>query len=301
MISGSIFDVKRYSLHDGPGIRTTVFLQGCPLSCWWCHNPESQSASASMHYQPESCLGCEACVDTCDEHALTLTSDGIQRDEQLCVTCGECAEACPTESRDLVGRTVSVEDVLFELEKDRLYYDESGGGVTFSGGEPLSQAGFLIELLKACGARDLHRVVDTSGLATTETILKVAAHTDLFLFDLKLMDDQRHRQTTGVSNKVILNNLRALNAEGQAMRVRVPVIPGINDHLQNFSDLADFLAPLNHVRQVDLLRFHASAKEKHSKFGIPWKLNSTPELAPGRMNELAETLHRSDLRVEIGG
>lgn len=301
MTSGRVFDVKRYSLHDGPGIRTTVFMQGCPLSCWWCHNPESQSVSPTMHYQRDSCLGCEACVETCDEHALSLTRDGIQRDDNLCRTCGECAEACPSESRELIGRQVSLQEVLLEVEKDRLYYDETGGGVTFSGGEPLAQAEFLIELLRACGERDLHRVVDTSGLAATQTILKVAAHTDLFLFDLKFMDDQRHCQTTGVSNQAILNNLRALDAEGHAVRVRVPVIPGVNDHLQNFKEMADFLAPLKHVRQVDLLPFHPSAREKHRKFGMPWKLNGATELAPERLDEFAAALQGPNLRVEIGG
>ena len=299
--NGRIFDVKRYSLHDGPGIRTTVFLQGCPLSCWWCHNPESQSVAPTIQYQPESCLGCEACVETCETNALTLTQQGIQRDEQLCKTCGECTEACPAEARDMIGRQVSVEDVLQQVEKDRLYYDESGGGVTFSGGEPLAQPEFLIALLRACGERDLHRVVDTSGLAATQTLLKVAEHTDLFYFDSKLMADQRHRQTTGVSNQRILENLRALDLEGQAVRIRVPVIPGINDHIENFSAMAEFLAPLKQIRQVDLLPYHSSAREKHRKFGMAWKLNGASELAPERLEEFAAAIRRPELRVEIGG
>ncbi|NQU47846.1 MAG: glycyl-radical enzyme activating protein [Planctomycetes bacterium] len=301
MTSGRIFDVKRYSLHDGPGIRTTVFLQGCPLSCWWCHNPESQNVGPSMHYQRNSCLGCQACVETCDKNALTLTADGIQRDQELCQTCGECAATCPSESRQLIGRQVSIHEVLQQVEKDRLYYDESGGGVTFSGGEPLAQPEFLIALLRACGEQDLHRVVDTSGLAATQTVLQVAAHCDLFLFDLKLMDDQRHRQTTGVSNQAILKNLRALDDIGQATQVRVPVIPGINDTVENFNAMAEFLMPLKHVRQVDLLPFHPSAREKHRKFGMPWKLNGAAEIAPQRLEEFAEAIRAPGLQVEIGG
>lgn len=272
MATGRIFDIKRYSLHDGPGIRTTVFLQGCPLSCWWCHNPESQSAKPDVHYVADKCLGCEACVDTCEHHALTLTADGIQRDRNQCTVCGDCTIACPTEARELLGRPVSVDDLLREIEKDRLYYDESGGGVTFSGGEPLAQPEFLIEMLQTCGDRDLHRVVDTSGLAATQTVLDVAAHTDLFLFDLKVMDDELHRRTTGVSNKAILRNLRALDDAGKALRIRVPQIPGITDSTENKAAMVDFLASLQQQYPVDPLPFHASAREKHKRFGMPWKL-----------------------------
>ncbi len=301
MTVGRIFDLKRYSLHDGPGIRTTVFLQGCPLSCWWCHNPESQSCASFVQYHQEDCVGCQACVETCEQQALTLTKHGIDRDNSLCTTCGECTVACPAEARDLVGMPTTVEEVLELIEKDRLYYEDSGGGVTFSGGEPLVQLEFLLGALQACGKRELHRAVDTSGLARTQDILKVAEHTDLFLFDLKVMDDQRHRQTTGVSNQRIIQNLRALDSEQKAVRVRVPVIPGINDNTENFKVMADLLASLHHVQQVDLLPFHSSARQKHKKFDMPWKLNGITEHAPGQLEELAAVIRRPDCTVTIGG
>jgi pyruvate formate lyase activating enzyme len=301
MALGRIFDFKRYSLHDGPGIRTTVFLQGCPLSCWWCHNPESQRNSSYVQYHEDPCVGCQACVETCEQHALTLTEHGMERDNSLCTTCGDCTEACPAEARELVGKPQTVAEVLALVEKDRLYYEDSGGGVTFSGGEPLGQMEFLLEALQACEERELHRAVDTSGLAKTEDVLKVAEHTDLFLFDLKVMDDQRHRQTTGVSNQRIVENLRALDAVKQAVRVRVPVIPGINDDHDNFLAMADLLATLNHVQQVDLLPYHSSAREKHQKFGMPWKLNGATHQPPEQLEELAAVIRRPNYKVTIGG
>ncbi len=301
MTHGRIFDLKRYSLHDGPGIRTTVFFKGCPLSCWWCHNPESQDRTPVIHYRNELCLGCESCVDICEEHALSLTTSGIERDETRCRLCGACTEVCPTNAREIVGREVSVEDVLNEVEKDRLYYDESGGGVTFSGGEPLAQSEFLLALLRACGERDLHRTVDTSGLAPIKTVIEVAEHTDLFLFDLKVMSPERHQQVTGVPVQPILDNLRALDQRGQALRVRVPMIPGINDDPDNFAAMNSFLGTLSNVSQVDLLPFHLSARNKHYKFGIPWNLEEAEEIEPERLLELARPLQDHGLTVAIGG
>ena len=305
MTTGHIFDIKRYSLHDGPGIRTTVFLQGCPLSCWWCHNPESQSMQPYTAYHPQSCLGCEACVETCDQHALTLTADGVERDNQLCNACGKCSDACPSEAREFVGKEYEVSALIDIVERDRLYYESSGGGVTFSGGEPLSQVDFLLEALIACGERELHRAVDTSGLAAAKDLLAVAEHTDLFLFDLKVMDDNRHRQTTGVSNAKILQNLALLDANQHRTRVRVPVIPGVNDSVENFAQTAAFLADFQHVQQVDLLPYHPTAQDKHVKFDMPWKLNgaaaSSIERLDERMSELAAVLHNQPYAVTIGG
>lgn len=200
-LSGIIFDIKRYAIHDGPGIRTTVFLKGCPFTCAWCHNPESKDAAAQILYTRKRCIGCVKCVEACPQDALTLTIDGIHTDFKLCQGCGICADACPAEARELAGRRESVTGLMAVIEKDVLFFDESGGGVTFSGGEPLVQADFLMALLDACGDRGIHRAVDTTGHVDTALLMEVAERTDLFLFDLKLMDPEKHRHHTGVSNQ----------------------------------------------------------------------------------------------------
>ncbi len=232
---------------------------------------------------------------------MQLSPDGIQRDDTHCTTCGDCTDACPAEARSWIGKPLSVAEVLQVVEKDRLYYEDSGGGVTFSGGEPLAQTEFLLEALQACGERELHRAVDTSGLAKTEDLIRVAQHTDLFLFDLKLMNDYLHRQATGVSNRRIIENLHALNEMHPSVRVRVPVIPGINDDIDNFVAMADLLATLEHVRRVDLLPYHSSAREKHNKFGIPWKMNGATGHTQDQLEELAHVIRRPGLQVTIEG
>ena len=207
MTNGTIFDIKRYAIHDGPGIRTTVFLKGCPLQCWWCHNPEGLSEDSQRFYNADRCIGCEICMDTCPNHALAMGPDGVILEPQKCDHCFNCAQVCPTEATRKIGRSVDVSELLQVIEQDRLFYDQSGGGVTFSGGEPLSQTPFLIEMLSACGRIGFHRAVDTSGYAEPDQILAVAEHTDLFLYDLKLMDSQKHLKYTGMTNELILENL----------------------------------------------------------------------------------------------
>ena len=298
---GLVFDIKRYSIHDGPGIRTTVHLQGCPLSCWWCHNPEGQRMTSSVHYDDARCVGCETCVETCPEHALELTPHGVVTDVELCRSCGECAEACPSLARQQVGRSMSSAEVLAELEKDTLFHDESGGGVTFSGGEPLAQPEFLYELLRGAGERGMHRAVDTSGLAREEILMRIASETDLFLFDLKVIDPIRHRKTTGVSNQPILENLRKLAAAGHVIRVRVPVIPKVSDDDENIDRAGELLCTVPGIEEVDLLPFHTSARDKHRKFELPWRMNDAGEIPRERMEELADRLERFGLRAKIGG
>ncbi len=300
MESGLVFDIAKFSVHDGPGIRTTVFLQGCSLSCWWCHNPESQSRTPLLHYQADRCIGCETCVETCPEEALSLTPRGIRTIDARCRRCGECANACPTTSRELVGRTMSVAEVMEDVEKDRLFYDESGGGVTISGGEPLQQPEFLLGLLRACGERGIHRAVDTHGLASEETLLRVAEETDLFLYDVKMMDADRHRETTGYRNERILANLGRLVATRAAIHVRVPLIPGVNDDDENVDRTGAFLRELGGIRTIGLLPYHRPAKDKHERFGLPWRLNHVEEIPEGRVREISARFEEYGLRVEIG-
>ncbi len=300
-LRGLIFDIRRYSVHDGPGIRTAVFFKGCPLHCWWCHNPESQGREPFVYYNPDRCLGCGACVDACPEDALTLTEHGVATDAARCDLCGECVAACPAEARQMVGRSYSVAEVLAEIERDRLFHEQSGGGVTFSGGEPLQQWRFLIEVLRACGERDVHRAVDTTGFASPGVLLSVAEHTDVFLYDLKTMDPELHREATGVPLQPILDNLIRLVSTGGRVRIRIPLIPGINDSETNIDRTGAFLAELPRIDGVHLLPFHRPAKSKHARFGMPWRLKDDREISGERVEELSARLERYGLPVIIGG
>lgn len=298
--TGLVYDVQKYSVHDGPGIRTTVFFKGCPLSCWWCHNPESRGRAPFVHYARDRCLGCETCVRACPTGALSINGNGVVTDTARCEVRGVCAEVCPAEARRLIGRRVTVEELVGELERDRLYYDESGGGVTFSGGEPLQQWRFLTDLLAACGERDLHRAVDTTGYTSPEVLMCVAKETDLFLYDLKVMDPRVHRRTTGVPLEPILANLRLLLSAGARVRIRIPLIPGVTTD-ESIGRTGSLLASLPPVEGVNLLPFHRSARDKHRKFDMPWRLESDEPIPDERVSAWTARLEDRGLQVAVGG
>jgi pyruvate formate lyase activating enzyme len=276
-----------------------VFLKGCPLRCWWCHNPESQGREPFVHYQADRCLGCGSCVEACARDALALTPEGIARDPVRCTGGATCAEACPAEARRLIGRRMGVDALLDEVERDRLYYETSGGGVTFSGGEPLHQWRFLLAALERCGRRDLHRVVDTTGFASQEVLMRAAAETDLFLYDLKVMDPAVHRRVTGVPLAPIVENLERLLRAGARVRVRIPLVPGITTDA-SIEATAAFLAGVPAVEGVDLLPFHRSAEDKHRKFGVPWQLEAAA-IPEDRVAGWRERLAEHGLNAKVGG
>lgn len=268
MTQGLLFDIKRYCINDGPGIRIAIFFKGCPLNCQWCHNPESITPAVEKLFTAARCIGCGECCRVCPVQACHLTAAGVVTDASRCTRCGRCAEVCPTLASEMSGRYRGVDELLAVIEKERPFFETSGGGVTFSGGEPLLQADFLVEMLKACGHRQIHRAVDTSGYAKTATLLKVAAHTDLFLYDLKLVDAEKHRRYTGVDNRLILANLVALAASGAAMQIRLPLIGGVNDDTDSLEAAAACVAALPGAKKpVNLLPFHDVARGKELKLG----------------------------------
>lgn len=297
-----IFDIRRYSINDGPGIRITIFMKGCPLRCRWCHNPESQSPKVQKLYTASKCIGARDCIGVCPTGALTLTPDGIVTDGEKCTLCGNCAEACPSKAIEMSGKLYSAIELVAIIEKERIHIDQSGGGVTFSGGEPLMHPGFLIEMLDACGKKGLHRAVDTCGFASTETVLEVAKHTDLFLFDLKLMDPARHKKWTGVDNRLILKNLKLLAETGANINIRIPFIKNVNTGENEIRKMADFVSSLPGQKPVvNLLPYHNIASGKYQKLEMEYNAGEMAEPSDLEIRQAIEIFENRGLEVEVGG
>jgi pyruvate formate lyase activating enzyme len=297
LITGTVFDIRRYSIHDGPGIRTAVFFKGCPLACAWCHNPESQSFSLELMFRAKRCIQCNDCLDVCPNNAVSRRGDGIYVDRSACKVSGNCTLICPAGALEILGRVMSVESVLAEIERDRVFYEQSGGGATFTGGEPLSQPRFLLELLSACRKRGISTVLDTSGYAPWPVLNEIRLLVDVFLCDLKMVDDTRHRQWTGVTNAQILSNLRMLSEAGSRIQVRIPLIPGINDDEENLGATGEFLAALPHVPPVALLPYHNIAEGKYAGLGKVYGLSELHTPMPKRMMEITAKLRRFGLEI----
>jgi pyruvate formate lyase activating enzyme len=297
---GRILRIERFAIHDGPGIRTTVFLKGCPLRCAWCHSPESQLAQREFMPQPERCVRCLGCTAACPHHAVRPAAERGEVAPDACTTCGACAEACPTGARELVGRAMSVDALMAEIERDRIFYDESGGGVTFSGGEPLMQPAFVREMASACRMSGIHVAVDTCGHADTAALVDVARDTDLFLFDLKMMDEERHRAFTGASNARILANLERIAAVHGNIQVRFPLIPGVNDDDANVREMGAFLASLRLTR-VDVLPYHRAGIAKYERLQRPYPLPDTQPPTADQVSRAVRLLESCGLIVRPGG
>jgi pyruvate formate lyase activating enzyme len=298
MKQGILFDIQRYSTQDGPGIRTTVFFKGCPLSCGWCHNPESRRADPEVWMLDGRCNDCGRCLDVCP----SPPADGKPGFESAnCVRCGGCVSVCPSEAREVVGKVYTVKEVMREVGRDREFYEESGGGVTFSGGEPLLQPEFLEECLRSCKKKGYHTVVDTSGHAPRETLLEIARWTDLFLYDLKIFDDDRHQKEIGVPAAPIRANLRALDEAGASVWVRLPLIPRVNDDTDNLDAIAHFVAGLGSTRRLHILPYHATGEEKRQRFGDDPANGRYEPPSRAALDSAADLMRSRGLDVLIGG
>ena len=273
MTDGMIFDIKRYAINDGPGIRTAVFFKGCPLECWWCHNPEGQSGHPQMMFRSNRCKSSRACLQVCPRDAITWNNELIT-DWEACDDCGKCAEVCYSGARELVGRNVTVDRLLDEIKRDIPFYDQSGGGVTFTGGEPIYQKEFLGEALLACKQQQIHTAVDTCGYSSWKNFEAIHPLVDLFLYDVKLMDKNKHIKYTSISNRLMLSNLIKLSEAGAHIIVRIPLIPRINDDHENLDLCAAFLAKLPSLDGVALMPYHDIGMAKYQALGMKYKLNN---------------------------
>jgi len=292
---GRIFNIQRYSLNDGPGIRTVVFFKGCPLRCGWCCNPESFELQSHLTFNAEKCLGCGRCVEACPHGARS--ADGI--DESKCRLCGKCVEVCPSGALEMIGKPMTVEQVLDEVEKDRLFYESSGGGVTLSGGEILAQWRFAVNLMEALRAKYLHIAIETTGYAPWERVEKVVDGCDLVLYDLKHMDPALHKKYTGVSNELILRNALAIAEKGKDLIFRLPLIGGINDDENNVLEAARFAKEAG-VRELHLLPYHRLGESKYYKIGRDFTCEAyTPD--EEYVAELKRKLEADGFTVKVGG
>jgi pyruvate formate lyase activating enzyme len=301
-VTGRVFDIKRYSIHDGPGIRTTVFLKGCSLRCLWCHNPESIEVGLELMHWPGRCVRCYACIKACPKEAIAKDAAGaVVVDRKICDLCGKCAEACLYDAMQMVGREMSVEDVLAEIERDKIFYDQSGGGVTLTGGDPFVQADFAEALLDGCRSRGIRTAVDTAGFSRIGVLDRLASKTDLILYDLKCMDDARHKELTGVSNAPIIENLRRLAAGRTEVWVRIPLVSGVNDDDDNIRRTIALLKSLKTIKKVGILPYHSGGLEKARRIGQESHFRKFETPSEERIAAVEAAFREAGFEVRRGG
>lgn len=274
---GTVFNIQRYSTDDGPGVRTTVFMKGCPLRCRWCSNPESQDPRPQLLYRYTSCKRCGRCIAACPQGALSMGEDGVEIDRARCVVCGTCVKKCLPGAMNITGGVKTVEEVFKVVLRDKDYYDQGGGGCTCSGGEILSQADFVADLFRACRENGIHTNADTSGQGSREALKRIMEYADMFYYDLKLMDPDAHARWIGTDNRVILDNLKYLAGSGIPLNIRVPLIPGVNDGRDNLEALARTVSSLAPEATVNFLPYHEYGRNKYRSVGKEYTM---PEIVP---------------------
>ncbi len=300
-ITGFITDIQRFSVDDGPGIRTTVFMKGCPLRCLWCHNPECISPKVQLCYVESACVRCGACEKVCPVGAHRVTEEYHQVDFEKCIACGACVKACAYDALSLSGKTVTVEEVMAEVMKDRLYYETSGGGITVSGGEPLMQAEFTLALLEAAKDKGLHTCLETCGYVEEKALKEAAKLTDVFLYDYKVTDPAAHQALTGAGNRRILANLDMLVHLGAFIILRCPIIPGCNDEASHYDGIIALLTKYPSIPRAELMAYHRMGAAKYRQLGKPYALSHLPDMSPEQKAEAMGYFHAHTKRPVVWG
>lgn len=300
MAKGVVSDIQRFSVHDGPGIRTTVFLKGCNLRCFWCHNPETRRQKPELQLFLDRCIGCDKCFEVCTRHAHVVVNGQRTFHRQLCVACGECAETCYARALVLVGRELSTEEVVEAVLMDHVFYQESGGGVTISGGEPLLQRDFTYSILELCKTEGLHTAIETSADWPWHDIAHLLPVTDLVMMDIKVADGDLHRECTGVPNDRILANAQKLSRQVEPLIIRTPVIPGVSDDEEQIAHIADFIAGFPNLLYYELLPFHRLASSKYRALGLEYRASAMKRPGRDRLARLAEVARQRGIMVKGG-
>lgn len=298
-LQGQIFSIDRFVAEDGPGIRTTVFFKGCPLRCIWCHSPQAIAAQPQLAFNNNRCIGCGACVKACSRNAQIISTSERRVLWEKCDNCGKCAEQCPSKALEIVGEWLTVEQIMNILERDIVYYKNSGGGVTFSGGEPMAQPHFLASCLEKCKDRGIHTALDTCGLAKWSFFRDVLPYVDLLLYDIKHMNAAKHKLYTGVDNKLILDNLVRISQRGKPIWVRFPLIPGYNDSEKNLQQVAEFVKPLMAVEKVSLLPYNKASGVKYQFIGDKYRLERLIPHTREKVERFVEIFTHHGLKVEL--
>ena len=299
-MKANIFNIQKFSLHDGPGIRTTVFFKGCPLSCIWCHNPESQNPGREILYDKNKCTLCGTCLKACKNKAVEINRDKLVTNVDKCTFRGDCLLACTNGARQLAGQEYTVEEVLEEVLKDRVFYKNSGGGVTLSGGEPLLYADFVEALLIKLKEENIHTALDTCGAVDFKILEKTAPYTDLFLYDLKSMDDDKHILYTGVSNKGIIDNLIRLSKIHGNINLRLPLIEGINADENHIREILSLIRETG-IKKINLLPYHDIGMHKYGKLGRNYDSRKMARPGDDKLDTFKEMFERDGYIVKIGG